>query len=62
MRRSDCNECMYNQITKCKVTINLSDNEYEDYFVDRIKHCPYRKTNKATIKEGDNINGKDGEI
>lgn len=43
MRRSDCDECIYNQTIKCEETINLSDDEYEDYFIDRIKHCPYRK-------------------
>lgn len=57
MREIRCSKCEYNKSNHCKMKDKMSIEEYEDYFIDRVKKCPYFIINKR----GDNY-GEDSRI
>ena len=38
-----CQRCAHNQKTKCEEMNRMTLEEYEDYFIDKVKTCPYKK-------------------
>ena len=53
MRQVKCSKCVQNEGSKCEMAGNMTIEEYEDYFIDRVKNCPYFAIHKQNDKYAD---------